>query len=172
MKPFVKRHKNDAVDAEAICEAAQRPNMRFVAVKSEEQQAAALLFRTRDLVVRQRTQLVNAIPGHLTEFGWVAPQELSPVAKLTDMVDDREIGATLPEAALPMFKLMLDMITMLDGKIAELDRAIGRRAKEDETARRLMTIPGVGPIIATAITALAPAAETFPKVATSPPGSG
>lgn len=163
VKPFVKRHKNDAVDAEAICEAAQRPNMRFVAVKSEEQEAAALVFRTRDLVVRQRTQLVNAIRGHLTEFGWVAPQGLSHIAKPAEMIEDGEIGATLPEAARPMFKVMLDMIEMLDGKIVELDREIARRAKEDETAQRLMTVPGVGPIIATAITALAPAAETFAK---------
>jgi transposase len=70
----VKRQKNDAIDAEAICEAAQRPSMRFVAVKSEQQQAAGLVFRTRDLLVRQRTQLINAIRGHLTEYGWVAPK--------------------------------------------------------------------------------------------------
>jgi transposase len=69
VKPFVKRHKNDAVDAEAICEAVQRPGMRFVAVKTEEQQAAGLVFRTRDLAVRQRTQLINAIRGHLAEYG-------------------------------------------------------------------------------------------------------
>ena len=69
VKPFVKRHKNDALDPQAICEAAQRPNMRFVAVKSEQQQAAAMVFRTRDLVVRQRTQLINAIRGHMTEYG-------------------------------------------------------------------------------------------------------
>lgn len=74
VKPFVKRQKNDAADAEAICEAVQRPNMRFVAVKSEEQQAAGMVFRTRDLLVRQRTQLVNAIRGHLSEYGWVAPK--------------------------------------------------------------------------------------------------
>jgi transposase len=70
----VKRQKNDAIDAEAICEAAQRPGMRFVAVKSEQQQAAGLVFRTRDLLVRQRTQLINAIRGHLTEYGWIAPK--------------------------------------------------------------------------------------------------
>jgi transposase len=74
VKPFVKRHKNDAADAEAICEAAQRPNMRFVAIKSEEQQASALVFRARDLFVRQRTQTINALRGHMAEFGWVAPQ--------------------------------------------------------------------------------------------------
>ena len=82
VKPFVKRQKNDAIDAEAICEAAQRPNMRFVAVKSEQQQAAGLVFRTRDLLVRQRTQLINAIRGHLTEYGWIAPKGPSHVASL------------------------------------------------------------------------------------------
>src|SRR5262249_28244101 len=74
VKPFVKRQKNDAIDAEAICEAAQRPSMRFVAVKSEQQQAAGLVFRTRDLLARQRTQLINAIRGHLTEYGWIPPK--------------------------------------------------------------------------------------------------
>ena len=74
VKPFVKRQKNDAADAEAICEAARRPNMRFVGVKSEEQQASGLVFRTRDLLVRQRTQTINAIRGHLAEYGWVAPR--------------------------------------------------------------------------------------------------
>ena len=74
VKPFVKRQKNDAADAEAICEAAQRPNMRFVAIKSEEQQASGLVFRTRDLLVRQRTQTINAIRGHPAEYGWVAPR--------------------------------------------------------------------------------------------------
>ncbi len=74
VKPFVKRQKNDAADAEAICEAAQRPTMRFVAVKGEEQQARAMLFHTRDLLVRQRTQTINALRGHLAEFGVVAPQ--------------------------------------------------------------------------------------------------
>ena len=82
VKPFVKRQKNDAIDAEAICEAAQRPSMRFVAVKSEEQQAAWLAFRAHDLLVRQRTQLVNAIRGHLTEFGWVAPRGTSHMTRL------------------------------------------------------------------------------------------
>src|SRR5262249_56985309 len=74
VKPFVKRQKSDSIDSEAICEAAQRPSMRFVAVKSEQQQAAGLVFRTRDLLVRQRTQLINAIRGHLTEYGWSAPK--------------------------------------------------------------------------------------------------
>jgi len=163
VKPFVKRHKNDAVDAEAICEAAQRPTMRFVAVKSEEQQAAGLVFRTRDLLVRQRTQLINAIRGHLTEYGWVAPKGPSHVAMLADLLEEDEMASSLPEAARMMFRLMLDLLGELDNKVAELDKEIAKRAREDEISRRLMTIPGIGPITATAIAALAPPAETFAK---------
>ena len=163
VKPFVKRNKNDAIDAEAICEAAQRPGMRFVAVKSEEQQAAGLVFRTRDLVVRQRTQLINAIRGHLAEYGWVAPRGTAHMTMLADLLEDEAMTSTLPEAARPMFKLMVDLLGELDKQIAVLDREIARRAKEDDAARRLMTIPGIGPIAATAIIALAPPIETFRK---------
>jgi transposase len=162
VKPFVKRNKNDAVDAEAICEAAQRPSMRFVAIKSEEQQASALVFRTRDLLVRQRTQLINAIRGHLAEYGWIAPKGPSHIAVLGSMIEG-EMGKSLPDAAKPMFRTMLDLLEVLNGKICELDKEIARRAREDAIARRLMTVPGVGPITATAIVALAPPAETFNK---------
>ena len=137
--------------------------MRFVAVKSEEQQAAGLVFRTRDLLVRQRTQLINAIRGHLTEYGWVAPKGPSHVAMLADLLEEEEMASSLPQAARAMFKVMLDLLDELDGKIAELDKEIARRAREDEVSRRLMTIPGIGPITATAIAALAPPAETFTK---------
>ena len=162
VKPFVKRHKNDAVDAEAICEAAQRPNMRFVAIKTEAQQASGMVFRTRDLLVRQRTQLINAIRGHLTEYGWVAPKGPSHVAMLGDLLEE-EMGSSIPEAAKAMFRMMLGLREELDEKIGELDKEIARRAREDVIARRLMTIPGVGPITATAIAAIAPPAETFAK---------
>jgi transposase len=158
VKPFVKRHKNDAADAEAICEAAQRPNMRFVAIKSEEQQASALVFRTRDLFVRQRTQTINALRGHMAEYGWVAPRGTSHVAILADLL---EAGASLPQAAVTMLKVMLAMVKELDGRIAELDKEIARRAREDAVVRRLMTIPGIAAITATAIAALAPPLETF-----------
>ena len=114
VKPFVKRQKNDAIDAEAICEAAQRPSMRFVAVKSEHQQAASLVFRTRDLLVRQRTQLINAIRGHLTEYGWIAPKGPSHVAMLADLLEEEEMASSLPEAARAMFRLMLDLLAGLD----------------------------------------------------------
>ena len=133
VKPFVKRHKNDAV-----------------------------VFRTRDLLVRQRTQLINAIRGHLTEYGWVAPKGPSHVAMLGDLLED-EIGSSLPEAAKAMFRAMLDLLEALNDKVGDLDKEIARRAREDAIARRLMTIPGVGPITATAIRALASPAETFAK---------
>jgi hypothetical protein len=88
VKPFVKRSKNDEIDAEAICEAAQRPNMRFVAVKSEEQQAGAVLFRARDLLVRQRTQIMNSLRGHLAEYGWVVPKGPTHITKLETLIED------------------------------------------------------------------------------------
>nr|WP_249804634.1 IS110 family transposase [Bradyrhizobium sp. 23] len=163
VKPFVKRQKNDAIDAEAICEAAQRPSMRFVAVKSEGQQAAGLVFGTRDLLVRQRTQLINAIRGHLTEYGWIAPKGPSHVTKLVDSIEEETIASSLPAAARPMFQVMLDLLAELNGKVTDLDKEIARRAREDEISRRLMTIPGIGPISATAIAALAPPIETFAK---------
>jgi transposase len=170
VRPFVKRQKSDSIDAEAICEAAQRPSMRFVAVKSEEQQAAGLVFRTRDLLVRQRTQLINAIRGHLTEHGWIAPKGPSHVAPLADVLEEEEMASSLPEAARAMFRLMLDLLAGLEGKIADLDKESARRAREDQVSRRLMTIPGIGPISATAIAALAPPIETLPRAATLPPG--
>lgn len=160
VKPFVKRQKNDAADAEAICEAAQRPNMRFVAIKSEEQQASALVFRTRDLLVRQRTQLINAIRGHMAEYGWVAPKGPAWMTSLREVIDSDN---SLPVAARDMLRVMLDMLDELDLRVCGLDKEIARRAREDEDARRLMTIPGVGPIAATAICALAPPAETFAR---------
>ena len=161
VKPFVKRQKNDAADAEAICEAAQRPSMRFVAVKSEEQQASAVVFRARDLLVRQRTQLINALRGHLTEYGWVVPKGPAHVATLARLIEVPD--GQLPESAVPVFRLMLAHLAELDKQIAVLDVEIARRAKQDSVAKRLMTIPGIGPIAATAIAALAPPPETFRK---------
>ena len=163
VKPFVKRSKNDEIDAEAICEAAQRPNMRFVAVKSEEQQAGAVLFRARDLLVRQRTQIMNSLRGHLAEYGWVVPKGPTHITKLETLIEDETTRTSMPEAARSMLKLMADTMRMLAEKVAELDREIARRAKEDEVARRLMTIPGIGPLIATAVAALAPPIESFTK---------
>jgi transposase len=159
VKPFVKRQKNDAADAEAICEAAQRPTMRFVAVKSEESQAAAVIFRTRDLLVRQRTQLINALRGHLGEFGLVVPQGAARVKELVALVADPD--TLVPAAARPALQVLVSALERLDAEIRGLEIEIVRRAKEDATARRLMTIPGVGPLIATALVALAPPPLTF-----------
>jgi transposase len=159
VKPFVKRQKNDAADAEAICEAAQRPSMRFVAVKDEEQQANGVVFRARDVLVRQRTQCINALRGHLTEYGWVVPKGTAHVATLIGQIEDP--NCSLPESARAIFKVLITSLTSLEESIVVLDREISRRSKKDPVARRLMTIPGVGPITATAITALAPPIETF-----------
>jgi transposase len=159
VKPFVKRQKNDAADAEAICEAAQRPTMRFVAPKSEQAQAAAIVFRARDLLVRQRTQIINALRGHLAEFGLIVAKGPAHVPHLLQAIEDE--AEPIPELARPILRMLVATLHRLDEHIAGLDREVARRAKEDETARRLMTIPGVGPVTAVALAALAPPAETF-----------
>ncbi|HKL46023.1 MAG TPA: IS110 family transposase [Roseovarius sp.] len=161
VKPFVKRQKNDAADAEAICEAALRPTMRFVPVKSEETQGAAMVFRVRELLIRQRTQAINALRGHLSEFGQVAPQGAGNASKLIAIVEDPESG--LPADAIPTLKVLIAALTQLEAEIVKLDAEIARRAKENDVARRLMTVPGIGPLIATAIATLAPPPETFHK---------
>jgi len=161
VKPFVKRQKNDAADAEAICEAVLRPTMRFVPVKSEETQGAAMVFRVRELLIRQRTQAINALRGHLSEFGQVVPQGAANAPKLIAIVDDPESG--LPADAVPTLKVLITALTQLEAEIVKLDAEIARRAKENDVARRLMTVPGIGPLIATAIATLAPPPETFRK---------
>ena len=138
VKPFVKRNKNDAVDAEAICEAAQRPSMRYAAIKTEAQQAAGMVFRTRDLLVRQRTQLINAIRGHLTEFGRVAPKGPSHISVLASLLEEgEEVGASLPEAAHAMFLVMTGQLEQLNEQVALLDKEIARRAREEIPRRRV-----------------------------------
>jgi len=159
VKPFVKRQKNDAADAEAICEAAQRPTMRFVAVKSEEKQASAVIFRTRDVLIGQRTQLINALRGHLSEFGFIAPQGPSHIQQLIDQVEDP--SSRIPEAARCCLVFLIEALRRLEEQVRELDAEITARAKADDTAHRLMSVPGIGPLIATALEALAPPAETF-----------
>jgi transposase len=111
VKPFVKRQKNDAADAEAICEAAQRPSMRFVPVKDEEQQANGVVFRARDLLVRQRTQCINALRGHLSEYGYVFRQGITHAATLIAQVEDP--NSSLPESARVVLRLLIDTFTAL-----------------------------------------------------------
>jgi transposase len=159
VKPFIKRQKNDAADAEAICEAAQRPSMRFVPVKSEEVQGAAMVFRVRELLIRQRTQAINALRGHLTEFGLVVPQGAANAARLIALVEDPD--SSLPAEAIATLKVLVTALVHLEEEIGKLDGEIERRAKENEVARRLMTVPGIGPVIATALAVLAPPPQTF-----------
>lgn len=161
VKPFVKRQKNDAADAEAICEAAARPTMRFVPVKSEETQGAAMVFRIRELLIRQRTQAINALRGHLTEFGQVVPQGAANAARLIAIVEDPDNG--LPADAVATLTVLVEALSHLEAEIGRLNAEIERRAKENDVARRLMTVPGIGPLIATAIAVLAPPPETFRK---------
>jgi transposase len=160
VKPFVKRQKTDAADAEAIAEAASRPTMRFVAVKSAEKQSAGMTFKTRDLLVRQKTQAINAVRGHLAEHGVIAPQGVAHLGSLAAAVEE---NGALPPEVIELCGMLLDHIAVLDRRITELDRKIRDRARTDDTARRLMSIPGVGPISAVALEALAPPAETFTK---------
>ena len=159
VKPFVKRNKNDAADAEAITEAAERPTMHFVAVKTEAQQAQAMLFHTRDLLVRQRTQTINALRGHLAEYGVVAPKGRARIWQLAAVLEDGDCG--LVEAVVELGRLLFGRIEELDEKIDELDRGLLARSREDEETARLMTIPGIGPVTAMAIQAFAPPMESF-----------
>lgn len=161
VKPFVKRQKNDAADAEAICEAALRPTMRFVAVKSEAKQASAMVFKVRDLLVRQKTQIINALRGLMAEFGVAVPQGPAHVGILIGHVEDPH--SNLPETArLPCLALVATLRLLVE-KVRDLDQEIARRARQDDVAKRLMRIPGIGPVIATALEALAPPAETFTR---------
>jgi transposase len=142
VKPFVKRNKNDAADAEAIAEAAFRPTMRFVAVKSVEKQASGMAFKTRDLLVRQRTQAINALRGHMAEYGVVAPNGPVHIARLAQSVsgsDDR-----LPSAVVGLCKMLLAHIAWLGEQIGLLERELRERARQDATVKRLMTIPSIG----------------------------
>ena len=159
VKPYVKRQKNDMADAEAICEAAQRPSMRFVPVKTEEQQANGVVFRARDLLVRQRTQCINALRGHLSEYGYVFPQGITHADAVIAHVEDPD--SSVPESARAVLKVLIGTFQALEAQIQALEAEITQRAKADPVARRLMTIPGIGPIAATAITALVPAPEGF-----------
>ena len=159
VKPFVKRQKNDAADAEAIAEAASLPTMRVVAVKTEEQQARALIFRTRDLLVRQRTQLINALRGHLAEYGVVVAQGVVHVKRLQDAIEGPEVK--LPLMVCDIGRIYLNQISMCSDKIGVLEKSIRTEAARGETTARLQTMPGIGPVCAMAIEAFAPPMESF-----------
>lgn len=155
VKPFVKRGKTDAADAEAICEAVTRPTMRFVPVKSAEQQAAVMVLRTRALLVRERTQSINALRGHLGELGIIASSGVANIKTLAVIIRDGE-DTRLPRAARFALLEILEAIEDLSARIDRLEREIVAEARRDADLRRLATIPGVGPIIAMAVKAFVP----------------
>lgn len=159
VKPFVKRQKNDCADAEAIVEAALRPTMRFVALKTEDQQARAMLFRTRQMFVGQRTQMINALRGHLAEHGLVAARGAAHLKKLADAIGDA--NTRLPATVRDLGQMYLNVIKGLSERIAELDRKMGEATKEAASTRRAQTMPGVGPITALALETFAPDLTSF-----------
>ncbi|KZM38878.1 IS110 family transposase [Labrenzia sp. OB1] len=151
VKPYVKRQKNDMADAEAICEAVTRPNMHFVAIKSADQQAVLMLHRARDLLVRQRTMLVNALRAHLAEFGIVAARGPQQVRCLVTDLENATDG--LPEVGRAALLCLVRQLDAQEAEIARLDREIKAWHGQSETSQRLATIPGIGVLTATALAA-------------------
>lgn len=160
VKAYVKRNKNDAADAEAICEALNRPSMRFVAVKTVEQQSVLTMHRGRALLIRQRTMLVNALRAHLAEFGIVGAQGLYKLEPLITIIKNEE-DARVPDAARQVLRAMSDQIDALETRIDAIDVQILAWHKSNPTSKRLATIPGVGPITASAIAATVPDPTVF-----------
>jgi transposase len=152
VKPYVKRQKNDAADAEAICEAVTRVNMRFVATKTPEQQSCLMLHRTRHLLIRQQTSVINVIRAHLAELGIVAPVGRKGVEELLDVIADRS-DKRVPEIARTCLIALGAQLRSLKAQILEFDRIIMAWHRSNETSRRLDAIPGVGPMLATALVA-------------------
>ena len=150
VKPYVKRGKNDAADAAAVCEAMSRPGMRFVPVKSEESQATLMLHKTRELLIKQQTMSVNALRGHLAEFGIVAAKG---IGRVEELIEKAENDASLPEAAMAALRVFVQHLEAIDASIADLDRRIASAHAQNEVSRLLVGIPGVGKITAPAIVA-------------------
>lgn len=160
VRPYVKRHKNDTADAEAICEAVQRPTMRFVPVKTEEQQGMLVIHRVREMLMRQRGQLINALRGHLAEFGVVAPQGTSRISDLTARLADPG-DDMIPAMARAVLQVLVEQLRATERRMDELDQRLHEEAARSETCRRLSTIPGIGPITATALAATITDAKAF-----------
>ncbi len=160
VKPYVKRNKNDAADAEAICEAVLRPTMRFVPIKSPEQQSVLMLHRTRQLFVRQRTSLINAIRAHPAEFGIVAGIGRNGVEVLLDLIAKGE-DERIPEAARECLMALAMQLHLVKRQILEADRRVLAWHRASKVSKRLEAIPGVGPLIATALVASIPDPSIF-----------
>jgi transposase len=157
VKAYVRRQKNDSADAAAICEAVTRPSMRFVPIKSEDQQAALMLHRARDLLVRQRTQLINAIRGHLAEFGIIEAQGPWNVPRLLAGMEE----ADLPDPVPGLVRLLASQLEEVELHIHEIDTQITAWHKASPVSQRLAAVPGIGPLVATAIVATMPDPTVF-----------
>lgn len=175
VKPFVKRQKNDAADAEAClakqpcarrCAScrwrAKRPEGAAPRHGARTSGAPCSIFRIRELLIGRRTQAINALREHLGEFGQMVPQGAANLVRLVAIAEDPDSG--LPADAIVTLKVLVGVLTYLETDISKLDAEITRRARENEVVRRLMTVPGIGPLIATAIAVLAPPPATFRKV--------
>ena len=160
VKPYVKRSKNDASDAEAICEAVTRPTMRFVGVKSAEQQSVLVLHRTRLVLTRQRTQLGNVVRAHLAEFGIVAPVGRQGFDRLVGVIADSD-DDRLPSSARSCLAMLVVQYRQVLDHLLETDRAIRAHSRASELGRRLQEIPGVGPLVASALIAAVPDPQVF-----------
>lgn len=160
VKPYVKSNKNDARDAEAICEAVTRPNMRFVPIKGTEQQAVLMMHRVRQLLVRQRTMVANAIRGHLAEFGIVIRQGVKALPQALPSLL-QEADTNLPPIARSMLALLSEQLRYFSERVSQVERELLRWHRASEPSRRLEAIGGVGPITATAIVASVGDARSF-----------
>ncbi|WP_254919255.1 IS110 family transposase [Oceanicola sp. 22II-s10i] len=158
--PYVKRGKTDAADAEAICEAVTRPTMRLASIKTVPQQSAGVELKVRQLLIRQRTRTVNALRGHLAEFGIVAAKGIGRLNELIAIVRDAS-DRRLPDAVRDVLQDLIQEIDGLNDRIRRIDRRLVKHCREDETARRLATIPAVGPITACALQAMLTAPKSF-----------
>lgn len=158
VKPYVKRGKNDAADAEAICEAMSRPTMRFVPIKTPQQQAALMLLGVRERLIQMRTQVANSIRGYAAEFGLIAAKGICRVEQLLDRI---AMDRSVPALARTLFATQGKIYRQLEEEIAETEAQLAQWHRADELARRLAGIPGVGPIGASLLTMKAPAPELF-----------
>ena len=161
VKPYVKSQKNDMADAEAIAEAGSRATMRFVEVKTPEQQGLGMIFRLRDLLVGQRTQVINALRGHLAEFGLVAGKGRENVDKLRTVLEPGAGSDDLPAVVRHMTQLCFDQIDGLSQRITELDAQIAAASRRSPFSARLQKMPGIGPVTAMALAAFAPPMDSF-----------
>jgi transposase len=160
VQPYVKRQKNDAADAEAICEAVTRPSMRFVEIKSCEQQGTLVLHRVRLMLMRQRVQLSNAIRGHMAEYGLVAPVGRNGLQRLITILGNPD-DERVPAVARASLAQLVCQFWLLNDQVLENDRRVRASARATELGCRLMEVPGVGPVLASAMVATVPDPAAF-----------